>query len=91
MISVGGVESNKLFSIADPWANGIGVLDLPTLEWKTKYEANPDDYDSPQFIKDWYQKGYVRSWFRFIVSVPLWRHVADLNIVDLKRSIGAAE
>ncbi|KAK8174173.1 hypothetical protein IWX90DRAFT_428951 [Phyllosticta citrichinensis] len=61
MVVVGGVD----FSLGipgdwkdpDPWDNGLGVFDLNDLEWKTSYNASAAAYETPQVVKDWYNRG----------------------------------
>ncbi|KAK8165499.1 hypothetical protein BKA80DRAFT_342611 [Phyllosticta citrichinensis] len=63
MVVVGGVD----FSLGipgdwkdpDPWDNGLGVFDLNDLEWKTSYNASAAAYETPQVVKDWYNRGQV--------------------------------
>ncbi|CAH0023372.1 unnamed protein product [Clonostachys rhizophaga] len=54
MISVGGLGPKGGFKPVDEWYAGIGVFDLSTLEWKDRYEANAEDYDSPSLVKAFY-------------------------------------
>ena len=57
MLSVGGVLSEWDWENPDPWRYTMGVFDMTQLEWKDKYEADADDYESPEMIKSWYDKG----------------------------------
>jgi len=43
----------------DPWAQGLGILDLPSLSWRDHYDPNAGPYDSPDMVKEFYNKGYV--------------------------------
>jgi hypothetical protein len=36
---------------------GIGVVDMTELKWSDKYDSIASAYDSPQIVKDWYDKG----------------------------------
>ncbi|KAF2967508.1 hypothetical protein GQX73_g6054 [Xylaria multiplex] len=65
MISVGGVDGeNRTFTApttADPWAYGIGILDMTELEWTDSYDADAPDYESPTAVKDWYDAGNLQN------------------------------
>lgn len=66
MISVGGVSlyagGFELASPpADPWPQGIAVLDLQAMKWADKYDPVAPPYDSPDVVKAWYSNGYVGS------------------------------
>jgi hypothetical protein len=71
MIVVGGVDTsnNTFWPTTDPWQNGLGVLDLPTLAWSDHFDSNASKYDSPEAVKNWYSNGYVDqesfSWLSF--------------------------
>ena len=55
MAVVGGVATPNDWKTADPWVNGLGILDLTSLEWKSGYDPDAGDYDSPQMVKQWYE------------------------------------
>lgn len=61
MLSIGGNNWGKDegWKDKDPWTQGIGILDLPSLTWSSDYNAEAEDYESPKVVKDWYQSGYV--------------------------------
>lgn len=61
MLSIGGNNWGKDegWKDKDPWTQGIGILDLPSLTWSSEYDAEAEDYESPKVVKDWYQSGYV--------------------------------
>lgn len=62
MISIGGINLNRSsagWDVQDPWANGVGVLDLPSMTWMNAYNATAAAYDSPQVVKDWYSNWLV--------------------------------
>lgn len=60
MISVGGLDSwSDPWGGNDPWAQGLGILDLPSLSWSDHYDAEAPAYDSPDIVKSWYSNGYV--------------------------------
>lgn len=59
LISVGGMGSTLSFQEADPWTQGLGVLDLTTMAWAESYNPNSTAYDSPQVIKEWYRDKYA--------------------------------
>jgi hypothetical protein len=61
MIAVGGGLSAKMYDQEDPWPNAINVFDMNTLQWKDKYDADAPDYDSPEVIKNWYNKGGLKT------------------------------
>lgn len=61
MIVVGGTGAdygpNLNYTTPDVWAQGLGVLDLPSLSWKHQYDADAGPYEPPQAIADWYANG----------------------------------
>ncbi|KAK8101956.1 hypothetical protein PG999_012330 [Apiospora kogelbergensis] len=61
MIVVGGANEDlpyfNKFRDPDPWANGINVLDLTDLAWKSQYDAAAPAYEPPAVVKDWYNAG----------------------------------
>ncbi|CAG9989378.1 unnamed protein product [Clonostachys byssicola] len=61
MIAVGGGLSAKMYDQEDPWPNAINVFDMNTLQWKDKYDADAPDYDSPEVIKNWYNRGGLKT------------------------------
>ncbi|KAF9775284.1 hypothetical protein IL306_006652 [Fusarium sp. DS 682] len=64
MISVGGIKWGKDegWRDKDPWTQGIGILDLPSLTWSSEYDADAEDYESPKVVKEWYQSGNKTKW-----------------------------
>ncbi|KAK7212500.1 hypothetical protein V2G26_019678 [Clonostachys chloroleuca] len=58
------------FKPVDEWYAGIGIFDLSALEWKDRYEANAEDYDSPSLVKAFYDsRGMDRvRWFNDTVK-----------------------
>lgn len=58
MLSTGGISHNFEFDDGDPWPHAIGVFDLTDLVWKDRYDAEAEDYEPPQMVKDWYNDGY---------------------------------
>ncbi|KAK8003967.1 carbohydrate esterase family 5 protein [Apiospora arundinis] len=61
MIVVGGANQDlpyfNKFRDPDPWANGINVLDLTDLAWKSQYDAGAPPYEPPAMVRDWYNAG----------------------------------
>ena len=57
MISTGGVIANEKFNDMDPWPHSIGIFDLTDLVWKSEYDADADEYQTPDVIKQWYDDG----------------------------------
>lgn len=61
MITVGGVEprslQGKLMENPDTFNQGIGVLDLTSLEWKDEYDSSAAAYESSDVVKSWYNEG----------------------------------
>jgi hypothetical protein len=59
MLSVGGNDNTKMngWRDKDPWEQGIGILDLPSMTWTEQYDADAAGYDSPQVVEDWYKSG----------------------------------
>ncbi|KAJ4138378.1 hypothetical protein NW768_002202 [Fusarium equiseti] len=64
MISVGGNDRTEDlgWSKKDDWPQGVGVLDLPSMTWSNKYNADDSKYDSPKDVKDWYDNGDETEW-----------------------------
>ncbi|KAG8158440.1 hypothetical protein KVR01_011562 [Diaporthe batatas] len=64
MLVVGGTGTGNVsgrFTRPDVWAQGIGVLDLPSLSWKDRYDADAGPYEPPQAVADWYANGGLDS------------------------------
>ena len=40
----------------DPWAQGLGVFDMSSLQWKASYEAGARAYTPPDIIKQYYNR-----------------------------------
>lgn len=60
MIVVGGTgtaDPNDHYTRRDVWSQGLGVLDLPSLSWKDRYDADAGPYEPPQAVADWYANG----------------------------------
>lgn len=61
MLGVGGlnygVKGTNGWRDPDPWTQGLGILDLPTLTWSSRYDSDASDYDSPDVVKEWYGEG----------------------------------
>ncbi|KAF5684575.1 kelch repeat protein [Fusarium circinatum] len=64
MLSIGGNNWGKHegWKDKDPWTQGIGILDLPSLTWSSEYDAEAEDYESPKVVKDWYQSDDEVEW-----------------------------
>ena len=54
MIASGGIEPNidSQLYVADPWPQGLGILDMTDLQWKDSYDSTAQPYQTPQRIKD---------------------------------------
>ncbi|KAM0276761.1 hypothetical protein ACHAQH_006410 [Verticillium albo-atrum] len=61
ILSIGGVNHEPgmpgLWQDPDPWPQGLGIFDLTDTKWTNEYDAESDDYDSPQVVKSWYADG----------------------------------
>lgn len=61
MIIVGGRNPDLSFSAAyrdaDPWTNGINVLDISSLSWNSQFDPDAASYESPSAVSDWYDAG----------------------------------
>ncbi|KAK8041034.1 kelch repeat [Apiospora phragmitis] len=61
MVVVGGANKDlqyfPMFRDPDPWSNGINVLDLSALQWKSQYDPTTPAYEPPAMVKDWYNAG----------------------------------
>jgi len=52
MIVVGGSETSNITATCDPKPQGLGVVDLVSMSWSTKYDANAAAYRVPaQVVK----------------------------------------
>jgi hypothetical protein len=56
IIVVGGGETDD-DSAADPWPQGLNVFDLSTLQWASSFNPDADEYEPPDFIREWYEDG----------------------------------
>ena len=58
MIVVGGVDlsltNDTVPGGTDPWPNGINVMDLLAMQWKTSFDPDDSTYQSPGVVTDWY-------------------------------------
>ena len=62
MISIGGRPPSTLNVFGadqDPWASGIGVLDMTGLYWKDHYDAAAEPYQRPEIVMNYYNQSYV--------------------------------
>ncbi|KAF5574015.1 kelch repeat [Fusarium pseudoanthophilum] len=64
MLSIGGNNwgKNEGWKDKDPWTQGIGILDLPSLTWSGEYNAEAEGYKLPKVVKDWYENGDEVEW-----------------------------
>ncbi|KAF5679866.1 kelch repeat [Fusarium denticulatum] len=64
MLSIGGNNWGKDegWKGKDPWTQGIGILDLPSLAWSSDHDAEAEDHQSPKVVRDWYQSGDEVEW-----------------------------
>lgn len=56
MISTGGVSSEWDWEEQDPWRHSLGVFDMTALEWSDRYDADANDYETPEMIRDWFNE-----------------------------------
>jgi hypothetical protein len=56
MISVGGATGDNAFSTVEQWPNGIGILDMNTGNWVDSYNPSAGDYETPNFVQQYYQE-----------------------------------
>ncbi|KAH7322409.1 hypothetical protein B0I35DRAFT_425772 [Stachybotrys elegans] len=61
MIVSGGINSDWDWRREDEWTNSLGVFDLSSLEWRSNYDADALEYESPEVVRSWYQEGNTRS------------------------------
>lgn len=59
MLSSGGMSMEWNWDSSDPWVQALGIFDMTELRWKTSYDAQADEYESPQMVRSWYDNGYV--------------------------------
>lgn len=61
MLSIGGTDVSKgypaEFADPDPWAQGLGVLDMTSLRWTDRYSSDAPAYDTPDVVKQFYRDG----------------------------------
>lgn len=57
MLSSGGVSDETSWRSTDEWDNGLGILDLTELEWRSSFSEDEMEYESPEAVKEWYNKG----------------------------------
>ena len=61
MIVIGGLDpteaevdlSQAFNGTAGPWAQGLGVFDMTSLQWKSRYEANAATYVPADIVKQY--------------------------------------
>jgi hypothetical protein len=53
----GGVNSDGGWKQQDNWHYGLGVWDMSAMRWSDGYDANADDYRTPEMIRSWYDDG----------------------------------
>ena len=65
MLSVGGEKTNAnndgIWSSPDPFPNGMAIMDLTNLTWGGEYDADADEYKSPDMVREWYDQGNQAS------------------------------
>ena len=62
MVVIGGLDPTEaryglqeaFNGSADPWAQGLGVFDMTSLQWKATYEADADPYVPAEIIKQYH-------------------------------------
>lgn len=63
MLTVGGTDlaqrGSSLWTTPDSFPQGLGIFDMTDLRWKSSFDASARAYESPQSVKDWYERGYV--------------------------------
>ncbi|KAJ3544351.1 hypothetical protein NM208_g3099 [Fusarium decemcellulare] len=57
MLVLGGILEVDKWQVEDPWHQGLGILDLPTLSWKDSYDPDLGEYSTPPEVQDWYHEG----------------------------------
>lgn len=72
LLSWGGFSDDNSRTERDAFPQGIGLLDMTTLQWTTRYDADAEPYVQHQLIQDWVANKYVRR-----DLVPLLRPRAD--------------
>ncbi|KAK3949584.1 hypothetical protein QBC32DRAFT_378245 [Pseudoneurospora amorphoporcata] len=58
MLSIGGKEISAKWESADSFPQGLGIFDMTALTWLKdgSYDADMGDYESPDVVRDWYNK-----------------------------------
>ncbi|KAL8680703.1 MAG: hypothetical protein Q9186_003099 [Xanthomendoza sp. 1 TL-2023] len=59
MLSVGGHDPTNVYNdttaTPDPFAHGLGIFDLSTMQWSDRYDADAKPYVTPEVVKAWYR------------------------------------
>jgi hypothetical protein len=50
MLSIGGIQKND-WDVKDEFPQGMGILDMSALTWRTAYDSHAPAYASPGKIK----------------------------------------
>ncbi len=73
MIAIGGYIPDLEYEImpADPWVQGLGVLDLTEMLWKKSYNASAARYETPSVVKAGIAENgsYPRTWNEPLVGI----------------------
>ena len=66
LIASGGLQPNVAsdYEVADLWPQGLGILDLTEMTWKSSYDSTTSPYETPQQIKDYVAANgqYPQQW-----------------------------
>ncbi|KAI4229611.1 MAG: hypothetical protein LQ349_006367 [Xanthoria aureola] len=57
VLSMGGRDPTDVYNdttSADPFLQGLGIFDLPTMQWSDGYNAVAEPYETPTVVKAWY-------------------------------------
>ena len=81
MIVVGGQDISR-WETTDKWAQGLGIFDMNSLQWKDSYDADAGAYESPGIVRDWYANGYETSpSVDFPTSFPTFPLLIDMSLL----------
>lgn len=59
LLDIYGGDGSSLSRLQDPWANGIAVFDMTTLQFKDSYQAGAGPYEPPEAVQQHYNGRYV--------------------------------
>ena len=54
----------------DPWPQGLGIVDLTDMQWKSSFDADAAPYETPKQVKDYIAKNgmYPQEWDNEVIK-----------------------